>query len=212
MNLRQIHSINKTMLEDSIKSATNIYYSRHEFNYIGETPDIFTKVEVELQKSEEEFDEYAFKDIAFLDRLNLPHKVTYTNLGNLHMYSRGKLDYLDSNIIGYSKFDKENKIARHYIIDFKLFYDDSKKRTFWDKIKPLEYEVNPIGSFKVELMFWIAFMSLLNYISGSTLILKQHHDNIYHIPYFVCFFISLIMWARLSTLVSIYFKEKRVIK
>lgn len=85
-----------------------------------------------------------------------------------------------------------------------------KLRIIWDKIKPLDYKKNPIGSLKLEIYFWIAFISFLSYISGSAEIFNMVYgkDYIFHIKYLVVIIISVLSWMRLATMISRYLKDK----
>lgn len=85
-----------------------------------------------------------------------------------------------------------------------------KLKIFWDKIKPLDYKKNPIGSLKLELYFWIVLISFLSYISGSAEIFNIIYgkEYIFHIKYWIVIIISVISWMRLAIMISRHLKEK----
>lgn len=76
-------------------------------------------------------------------------------------------------------------------------------KKFLNKIKPLDYKNSPNGSFKVEIMFHLAYLVLLSYISGSTFIInKVYKQNIFEIPFEIVFLLMLLSWIRLALVVN----------
>lgn len=84
-----------------------------------------------------------------------------------------------------------------------------KSRTIWDKIKPLDYKKNPIGSLKVEIYFWIALISLISYISGSKETFNMIFNiDLFNLPFWLVIILGIIIWSRISILITKYLKEK----
>ena len=68
-----------------------------------------------------------------------------------------------------------------------------KLRTIWDKIKPLDYKKNPIGSLKLEIYFWVALISLISYISGSTETFNMIFNiGLFHLPFWLIIIFGII--------------------
>lgn len=88
-----------------------------------------------------------------------------------------------------------------------------KLKNFLNKIKPLNYEDNPIGSLKLELFFWMLIGVTVSYISGNFIGLIRILEGVnYFSMYYVFVIIMIIGWCRLSIKISRYLKVKRRFK
>ena len=85
-----------------------------------------------------------------------------------------------------------------------------KFRIIWDKMKPLDYKENPIGSLKLEIYFWIALISLISYISGSAETFNMIFNvSLFHISYWLIIILRIVSWSRISILITRHLKEKK---
>lgn len=84
-----------------------------------------------------------------------------------------------------------------------------KLRIIWNKIKPLDYKENPIGSLKLEIYFWIALISLISYISGSAETFSMIFNlGLVYIPFWLVIIFGIIVWVRISILITKHLKIK----
>lgn len=84
-----------------------------------------------------------------------------------------------------------------------------KLRIIWNKIKPLDYKENPIGSLKLEIYFWIALISLISYISGSAETFNMVFNlGLVYIPFWLVIIFGIITWMRISILITKHLKIK----
>lgn len=84
-------------------------------------------------------------------------------------------------------------------------------KNLWDKIKPLNYIKNPIGSLKLEISFWINGLIILSYFSGSVETIKIITNiDVFVFPFWVVVILAIVCWLRISTLVSKHLKEKDI--
>ncbi len=78
-------------------------------------------------------------------------------------------------------------------------------------MKLLDYEQNPIGALKTELMFHMLFIFIISYVSsGFTLLNKLVPDSYWYFQYsyWIIFIIVLCSWCRLSVLISRHLTER----
>ena len=81
-------------------------------------------------------------------------------------------------------------------------------KNLWNKIKPLDYKKNPIGSLKLEISFWINGLILLSYFSGSVETIKiVANIDVSVFPFWVIIILGIIGWSRISTLITRHLKK-----
>jgi hypothetical protein len=84
-----------------------------------------------------------------------------------------------------------------------------KFKIIWNKINPLDYKENPIGSLKLEIYFWVALISLISYISGSVETFNMIFNlGLVYIPFWLVIIFGIITWMRISILITRYLKIK----
>lgn len=84
-------------------------------------------------------------------------------------------------------------------------------KNLWNKIKPLDYKKNPIGSLKLEISFWINGLIVLSYLSGSVETVKiVTNIDVFVFPFWVIIVLGIIGWYRISILITRHLKEKDI--
>ncbi len=100
--------------EEMTKIIKNRYGNyKHKFNFLDKEDknmlDLRKKVSIQNQRNFEDNKYY-------IDILSVRYQFTFTDYGNLYMYSKCKEDYINRKILGYSIFDEKEKSFEHFII------------------------------------------------------------------------------------------------
>ena len=82
----------------------------------------------------------------------------------------------------------------------------NKLKYFWNKIK-LDYNENPIGSLKTEIMMWLTvlYFCTLYTTSFETLFILGY--DIFYISSKWCILLTIMIWIRLALKLNIFIKD-----
>ena len=80
----------------------------------------------------------------------------------------------------------------------------NKLKLLWNKIKPLDYSKNPIGSLKLEVLFWLSLIYLSTTFTTLFEIIFIFGYTNFYISNWTCIILVFIAWYRIALKLNIF--------
>ena len=82
-----------------------------------------------------------------------------------------------------------------------------KLKMIWNKIKPLDYQKNPIGALKLEIFFWMCLIYIAATYTALFEALYVLELVNYYFPNWIIILLVIISWCRIAIKLNMFIEK-----